>query len=404
MKKSKKTYNAPAVTLILALLLASGPLPTGAEEHAITGRDALKAFQTLLPGQSRQEEAPDDQEETEGFYTVKDSETPHQPREDNPQSSLQEGASETGGQGALDMGPINDLMKVHQQARHATTHGKPVGSQPVAEKQNRSAQEPPPPPRDSELKLEPQAEDKDERTAATPDELIEKIHASGLTTQIVYEDSFTPVKISQKDISRIVCTGNITRVVYSKEKGMDVVTQGREAFVKNSAMEVTKSGGSTTLKYDKTPKELYVLCAGKTFSLLLVPDDIPSTTIYLKTLMGDNDSAASYERATDYQNTILRLIRDVYKENVPDGFRVKNINALRQSFLEADVIHKRTYIGYTLAVEEYILRAKKPIHIDEIALLESLDVKKPLAISIVDGRLQRTQETRVIVVREADNE
>jgi conjugal transfer pilus assembly protein TraK len=295
-------------------------------------------------------------------------------------------------------------MKVHPQARNDTAQGKPVGSQPAADKQARRAQEPPPPPKDSELKLKPQVEDKEERTAETPDELIEKIHASRLTTQIVYEDSFTPVKISRTDISRIVCTGSITRVVYSKEKGMDILTQGREAFVKNSTMEVTKAGGSTMLKYDKTPKELYVLCAGKTFSLLLVPDDIPSTTIYLKTLMADSDSAASYERATDYENTILRLIRDIYKENVPDGFRVKNINALRRSFLEADLIHRRTYIGYTLAVEEYILRAKEPIRIDEIALLETLDVKKPLAISIVQGNLRRTQETRIIVVRETDNE
>lgn len=232
------------------------------------------------------------------------------------------------------------------------------------------------------------------------DDVIEKLRNHNKATQIVYDEGFQPVEIAMKDISRIVCSADITNIVYSKEKSLEIKSQGKDAFIKNLPAEtVDPSTGSIMLKYDKRPKEVYVLCGSKTYSLLLVPRDIPATTIFLKSSIGDKEQAGKYERATDYENTLLKLIRDVYREDIPNGYEISEVNRLIKNFHESDIVHNRDYIGDYLQVQEYIVYAKQQINLDEIQLLDLLKVKNPLAITLVDTVLEAKQQTRILIVR-----
>ncbi len=232
------------------------------------------------------------------------------------------------------------------------------------------------------------------------DDVIEKLRNHNKATQIVYDEGFQPVEIAMKDISRIVCSADITNIVYSKEKSIEIKSQGKDAFIKNLPAEtVDPATGSLMLKYDKRPKEVYVVCGSKTYSLLLIPRDIPATTIFLKSSIVDKEQAGKYERATDYENTLLKLIRDIYREDVPNGYEISEINKLAKNFHESDIVHSRDYIGDYLQVQEYIVYAKQPINLDEIQLLDLLRIRNPLAITLVDNVLEAKQQTRVLIVR-----
>ncbi len=232
------------------------------------------------------------------------------------------------------------------------------------------------------------------------DDIVEKLRNHNKSTQIVYDEGFQPVEIAMKDISRIVCSSDIGNIVYSKEKSIEIKSQGKDAFVKNLPVEtVDPSTGSIMLKYDKRPKEVYVLCGSRTYSLLLIPRDIPATTIFLKSSIADREQAGKYEKATDYENTILKLVRDIYREDLPNGYEISEIKKLVKNFNESDIVHNRDYIGDYFQVQEYIVYAKQSINLDEIQLLDLLKIKNPLAITLVDNVLEAKQQTRVLIVR-----
>ncbi|HAM50185.1 MAG TPA: hypothetical protein DCP92_05650, partial [Nitrospiraceae bacterium] len=165
-----------------------------------------------------------------------------------------------------------------------------------------------------------------------------------MSPQVVNDEAMQAVEVSLKDISRIVCFTDITRVIYSKEKVIEIKNEGKDAFVKNLPIEsIDPSTGRATLKYDRRPKEVYLLCGSKTYSLILVPKDIPATTIYLRSSSGERENASKYERANDYDNTIFNLIKTVYRQEIPNGYQETDISALAKSFQQADIVHTRDY-------------------------------------------------------------
>jgi hypothetical protein len=233
-----------------------------------------------------------------------------------------------------------------------------------------------------------------------PEDIMDKIRNQNKAPQVVNDEGMQAVEVSLKDISRIVCFTDITRVIYSKEKVIEIKNEGKDAFIKNLPIEaVDPSSGKTTLKYDRRPKEVYLLCGTKTYSLILVPEDIPATTIYLRSSAGERESASKYERANDYDNTIFNLIKTVYREDIPNGYQVTDISTLAKTYQQADIVHTKDYTGDMLQVQEYLIFAKSPLNIDEIAILEQLKIKSPLAITVIDNILEANQQTRVIVVR-----
>ncbi len=232
------------------------------------------------------------------------------------------------------------------------------------------------------------------------DDLRERLMTYKNIPQIVEDKDYQAVVISLKDVSRIVCFTDISRVIYSKEKNLEIKTVGKNAFVKNLPKEYSDPlTGLVSHDYDSRPKEVYVVCGENTFSLLLIPKDIPANTIYLKSPYFGKEKAINYEKSNDYENMILKLIKSAYFEDIPEGYEIEDIDKLFKEYQEIRLLHRRNYKGMIFEVQEYIVIAKKEININEITLLEVISPKNPIAISIVTPLLKNNDQSRVFIVR-----
>ena len=220
----------------------------------------------------------------------------------------------------------------------------------------------------------------------------EEVPAKGVQV-VEFSHGWNVVYISMGDVNRIVCErGSVSTVVYSQEKEMQVKTEGRNVFVKL----VPKEGDGKKVISDY-PRELYVECAGEVFQLLLYPKSIPATTIYLKLpYKKDTDKARAFERASPFEETIAKLIKAAYLEEIPDGYDVEMVNRPAGSFRELDLVLYRKYTGVRLVVEEYLITAKLNLELSEASFLPYL--KNPVAISIVKPILKEGETTRMFVV------
>lgn len=204
------------------------------------------------------------------------------------------------------------------------------------------------------------------------------------------------VEISQTDINRVVCPYEITGVVYSKEKSIEVKRKGNNAWIK---ILPTKRGEE--IEYPSYPRELYIECGGKVFSLVLLPKKKPASTIVLKLPHEDRKAARDFERkAESYEKLLLSLIKHVYKEIPPPGYSVKNVRRKVKEFRELSLYLLRRYEGDRYVVEEYLIEAKEDIDLDEGAFIPH--IRYPVALTIVHPSLKKGQSTRLIAVRGKD--
>jgi conjugal transfer pilus assembly protein TraK len=181
--------------------------------------------------------------------------------------------------------------------------------------------------------------------------------------------------------------------VYSQEKEMQVKTEGRNVFVKL----VPKEEGNGKKVIADYPRELYVECAGEVFQLLLYPKSIPAATIYLKLpYKKDTTKAQVFEKASPFEETIAKLIKSAYLEEIPDGYDVEVVNKPAGSFRELDLVLYRRYTGDRFVVEEYLITAKLNLELSEASFLPYL--KNPVAVSIVKPILKEGETTRMFVV------
>lgn len=211
--------------------------------------------------------------------------------------------------------------------------------------------------------------------------------------QVIEGDGYHYVEISLTDINRIVCGLEITGVVYSKEKSIEIKRKGRNAWVK---ILPTKKGDK--IKYPSYPREVYVECGGKVFSLILLPKKIPATTVVLKVPYENQKVAKEFEKkANNYEELILSLISHAYREEPPPGYRVKEVNKKVREFKELSLYLLKRYEGNRYMVEEYLITAKEEVHLSEGAFVPY--IRFPVALSIVKPSLKKGESTRLLVVR-----
>ncbi len=211
--------------------------------------------------------------------------------------------------------------------------------------------------------------------------------------QVVEGDGYHYIEISLTDVNRIVCPSRITGTVYSKEKNIEVKRSGNNAWVKILPL---KKGDK--IEYPSYPREVYVECGGKVFSLILLPKKKPATTIILKTEYGSVERAWKFEKkAESYEKLVLSLIKHVYKEVPPPGYRVRAENRKVKEFKELDLYLIRVYEGGKFVVEEYIINAKKRVELSEGAFVPY--IRFPVALTIVKPSLKPGESTRLIAVR-----
>ena len=239
-----------------------------------------------------------------------------------------------------------------------------------------------------------------QKKRVTDDLAMEKPVESEFPT-VVLPEATTTIRLSSSDLNRISCPAEIREALTSTEKGVTIKITGKDAFVK---FKVTKKGDK--LSYASTPTELYVVCGEETFSMIAFPQRIPSQTIRLTSgrerKIKDN---LSLYAGLPFEKKLLRAIRDIYTENIPDSYTVVRKDKRYLMFREIALTLKRTVDieGEGLRIKEYeaTLRGEtSEFRMNEKMFLRTELAENPVAVALERQILRQGDTSRIFVVEQ----
>ena len=225
--------------------------------------------------------------------------------------------------------------------------------------------------------------------------------AEGEFPTVVLPEATTTVRLSSSDMNRISCPADIREALTSSEKGLTIKITGKDAFVKFKAI---KKGDKFT--YSTTPTELYVVCGDETFSMVIFPQRIPSQTIRLTSgrerKIKEN---LSIYAGLPFEKKVLKAIKDVYTENIPDSYSINKMEKQFLLFREIRLILKRTVDieGEGLRIKEYEVALRGVItefKLNEKMFLKSELAENPVAVSRERHILRAGDTSRLYVVEQ----
>lgn len=221
--------------------------------------------------------------------------------------------------------------------------------------------------------------------------------------EVIKPEVVTPVEMSNRDVNRVVCTtGNINDVYYSQEKGVTVTNDGRNAYVKFLIKNDGIDESHVTIR-----NELYIVCNGDVYTMMVTPKDIPGKTYRLSSgltnAMFDNvellGPMAEEERA-------LYLTLAVLKDDMPESFReVKQrqySKDWRNDLIQGAVVSQERTVevdGMGLFLTEYYVKADRALYLKESDFLQRYFGENIFAITVEPLSLKAGQTARVFVVQ-----
>ena len=215
----------------------------------------------------------------------------------------------------------------------------------------------------------------------------------------------TKVLLSNRDVNRLTCmSGPIRDIIYSKEKGITVKTNGNNAFVK---FLISKDPATGNLIYTKIPSEFYVVCGNDSavYTLIAVPKDIPARAVKLISKKKDIKKNLSLFEGIPFEKKVLLLVKDVYRDQIPESFTVKSLNRPFNIFRDIDVSLKQQVIadGEGLDVKEYVLTLKPQSMKEKIRLKEKFFLlpelaRNPIGIALENLTLKKGHPARLFIV------
>jgi conjugal transfer pilus assembly protein TraK len=218
---------------------------------------------------------------------------------------------------------------------------------------------------------------------------------------VIPPEATTRIRLSSSDLNRISCSSEIRDALTSTEKGVVIKITGKDAFVK---FKVTKRGDK--LAYSTTPTELYVVCGDETYSMVAVPQRVPSQTIRLSSGKERKikDNAGLYA-GLPFEKMMLKAVQDVYTEQIPDSYTVTKTDRRIDSYKEVRITLKRIVDveGEGLRIKEYLVSLKegtKEFKMNEKMFIRTELAENPVAVSIERHILRPGDTTRAFVVEQ----
>jgi conjugal transfer pilus assembly protein TraK len=214
----------------------------------------------------------------------------------------------------------------------------------------------------------------------------------------------TMVEFSNKEINRIVCSGPISDLIFSKEKGLTGHFTGNNAYIKFSIEEVNGKRS-----YAGEPSELYVVCDGATYSLVANPSDRDAATVRLAPPKSDGvNKNISLFKNMPIEKQALKLIKEGYVGTYPSSYKVTENKPTGISlcpFLE--VVPKESVdvdgVGLRLRIFQITLLNEEQV-VDEKIFLSGRISDSILAVAVEDHKLKSGDKTRLFVVEKKEKD
>jgi len=236
----------------------------------------------------------------------------------------------------------------------------------------------------------------------------------GSNYQIVTPEVTTVVNLSSTDVNRVTCMqgeGEVN-VVYSAEKGMITKVVGRDIFIKFNVIKKTENGKETNV-YTTVPTEMYIVCGGEVYSLVAVPQRIPSQMVKLST--GKKETIKknlSMFAGIPFERKIIDIVKYVYTDSIPESFTVEVVKKPVDLFNEIGLVLERVVKveGEGIEVKEFSVRVKPTAKVDSVNLTEKNFLKPELtgrgiiAISLDKHNIAKSDRARLFIVEGSQNE
>jgi len=219
---------------------------------------------------------------------------------------------------------------------------------------------------------------------------------------IVSPDAVTAVKMSASDVNRITCPVDITDVVYSEEKGVQIKAVGKNAFVK---FLVRKLGSKEV--YSSTPADLYIVCGDKVYSIIAFPLKIPSVTVYLEDKGDKIKQVVEKYQGMPFEKKVLELVKAFFTDQVPPEAQVSTIKKEYKIIPNLLITEQAQYLiegeGLMIRVFKVTNTVNDSLKIPYVDVTEKDFLKKELtknvvAVSLDKLRLYRADSARLIIV------
>jgi conjugal transfer pilus assembly protein TraK len=136
--------------------------------------------------------------------------------------------------------------------------------------------------------------------------------------------------------------------------------------------------------------------AGRTYTLILTPADIPAETVMLKPRGQNRPDAAQWERSQPYPQTLKRLLVQMARDSIPEGYEVVERGVLVPLWQEALFRLDREYRGDAFTAEVYTLTNRSGMEM----VMEEREFFRPgvVAVAIEKSVLAPAAVTRVYVI------
>ena len=212
----------------------------------------------------------------------------------------------------------------------------------------------------------------------------------------------TIVQLSNRDINRIVCSGPMSDLIFSEEKGVTGHFSGNSAFIKFKAEEF-----NGLLTYAETPSELFVVCNGAVYTLIAEPHEIASVTLHLAAPAKDVfKKNIDHYKNMPLEKQVLQIIKEGYEGGYPSSYKVSNADTLIPlcGDLSVNLMQTVDVEGVGLRLKQFKVASTKgePMELQEKTFLSLGISESILAVAIEDHVFNTGEATRVFVVEKRE--
>lgn len=195
-------------------------------------------------------------------------------------------------------------------------------------------------------------------------------------------------KISMRAMNRVaIDNGRLTGFPYTTgELIVEKDEPNGQVFIRPTAIDSTR------------PINAFAIDGrGRTYTLLLLPTDIPAESVILRPRASKVDKS-SIEGSGHYFQVLKNMVLAIATDDNPPGIEVREVMQDIPLWQEARLTIQKLFVGNAVVGEQYKLTniSEKPMVVQE----QELDRRGVLAISVENMNLAPGESTNVFIVRE----